>query len=230
MQIRLEVLEVTEEVTVSADAVPVSPEQNIDRFQCDDTFLGGLPTLDGDPLAVVSMFTDPSVAGARGPQLIVDGVPTDTLDLPLSSIKNITVNQNPYSAEFGRPGKGRIEVKTKRRIHKFHGTVFTDFQNSAFDARNTFASSVPPHQRAVSEAELEGPISKAVSFLVSARYDLNNETSIVDAQTLSGPLVQNFGAPERNTHLFGRLHFKLSTNHKLSFTYKFKDKLLKNRN
>ena len=162
VQIRLEILQVTEEVTVSADAVPVSPEENVDRFHVDDNFLGGLPMLNGDPLAVVSIFTDPSVAGAMGPQLIVDGVPTNSLDLPLSSIKNITVNQNPYSAEFGRPGKGRIEVKTKRRIHQFHGTVFTDFLNSAFDARNTFASSVPLHQRAISEAELEGPISKAV--------------------------------------------------------------------
>ena len=230
VQIRLEVLQVTERVTVSADAVPVSPEQNVDRFHVDDNFLGGLPMLNGDPLAVVSMFTDPSVAGAMGPQLIVDGVPTDSLDLPLSSIKNIAVNQNPYSAEFGRPGKGRIEVKTKHRIHQFHGTVFTDFLNSAFDARNTFASSVPLHQRAISEAELEGPISKNVSFLVSGRYDLNNETAVVDAQTLSGPLVQNFGAPQRNTHLFGRLNFKLSTNHKLSLTYKFKDKLRKNQN
>src|SRR6266568_6383132 len=230
VQIRLEILPVTEEDTVSAEAVPVSPEQNIDRFHVDDNFLGGLPMLNGDPLAVVSMFTDPSVAGAMGPQLIVDGVPTDSLDLPLSSIKNISVNQNPYSAEFGRPGKGRIEVKTKRRIHHVHGTVFTDFLNSAFDARNTFASSVPFHQRAISEAELEGPITKNVSFVVSARYDLNNETAIVDAQTLSGPFVQNFGAPARNTLLFGRLNFRLSANHKLTLTYKFKDKLSKNRN
>ena len=230
LQIRLEILRVTEKVTVSADAVPISPEQNLDRFHLDDDFLSSLPMLNGDPLAVVSIFTDPSVAGAMGPQLIVDGVPADSLDLPLSSIKNITVNQNPYSAEFGRPGKGRIEVKTKHRIRQFHGTVFTNFQNSVFDARNTFASSVPLHQRAISEAELEGPISKAVSFLVSARYDLNNETTVVDAQTLSGPFVQNFGAPQRNTHLFGRLNFKLTTNHKLSLTYKFKDKLRKNQN
>ncbi len=230
VEIRLEVLQVTEKVTVSADAVPVSPEQNVDRFHLDDNFLGGLPMLNGDPLAVVSMFTDPGVAGAMGPQLIVDGVPADSLDLPLSSIKNISVNQNPYSAEFGRPGKGRIEVKTKHRVHQYHGTVFTDFLNSAFDARNTFASSVPLHQRAISEAELEGPISKAVSFVVSARYDLNNETAVVDAQTLSGPLVQNIGSPERTTHLFGRLNLKLSTNHKLSLTYRFKDKLRKNQN
>src|SRR5438445_11744374 len=113
MQIRLEVLEVTEEVTVSAEAVPVSPEQNIDRFHIDDNFLGGLPMLDGDPLAVVSMFTDLSVAGARGPPLIVAGVPTDTLDLPLSSIKYISVNQNPYSSSSVRPGQRQIEVKTK---------------------------------------------------------------------------------------------------------------------
>jgi hypothetical protein len=230
VQISLEVLQVTEKLTVSADAIPVSPEQNADRFHVDDNFLSSLPMVNGDPLSVVSIFTDPSLAGAMGPQLIVDGIPTDSLDLPLSSIKSISVNENPYSAEFGRPGKGRIEVKTKRRIHQFHGTVFTDFLNSAFDARDPFASSVPLHQRSVSEAELEGPISKAVTFLVSGRYDLNNETAVVDAQKLSGPLVRNFGAPERNTHLFERLIFKLSTNHKLSLTHKFKHKSRKNQN
>src|SRR5260370_30919136 len=103
VQLPLEGLQAMEKVTVSADAVPVSPEQNVDRFHVDDNFLSGLPMLNGDPLAVGSMFTDPGVAGAMGPQLIVDGVPTDSLDMPLSSIKNIAVNQKPYPAEFGRP-------------------------------------------------------------------------------------------------------------------------------
>src|SRR5256885_4788854 len=136
--IRLKLSQVTEKVDVSADANPLSPEQNADRVHLDDRFLGGLPMLNGDPLSVASIFTDPSVAGAMGPRIVVDGVPADNLEFPLSSIKDLAVNQNPYSPEFGRPGRGRIEVQTKHRIHqKFHGMVFTNFQNSIPDRKST---------------------------------------------------------------------------------------------
>jgi carboxypeptidase family protein len=229
IQIRLKLSQVTEKVNVSAYANPLSPEQNADRVHLDDRFLGGLPMLNGDPLSVASIFTDPSVAGAMGPQILVDGVPADALELPLSSIKDLVVNQNPYSPEFGRPGRGRIEVKTKHRIHqKFHGAVFSDFQNSVFDARNAFATVTPLHQQDTSEAELEGPLSRTATFLISARHEVNNDTAVIDAQTLSGPVSENLGTPERNTHLFGRLNFRLNANHKLSITYKYKNKLLKN--
>src|SRR5438876_246950 len=231
IQIRLKLSQVTEKVDVTAEANPLSPEQNADRVHLDDRFLGGLPMLNGDPLSVASIFADPSVAGAMGPQILVDGVPADNLELPLSSIKDLVVNQNPYSPEFGRPGRGRIEVKTKHRIHqKFHGMVFTDFQNSAFDARNAFAAVTPLHQQDTSEAELEGPLARSVTFLLSARHEVNNDAAIVDAQTLSGPVSENFGTPERNTHLFGRLNFRLHANHKLSVTYKYKNKFLERQN
>src|SRR2546430_231054 len=229
--IRMKLSQVTEKVDVSAEANPLSPEQNADRVHLDDRLLGGLPMLNGDPLSVASIFTDPSVAGAMGPRIVVDGVPADNLELPLSSIKDLLVNQNPYSPEFGRPGRGRIEVKTKHRIHqKFHGMVFTDFQNSAFDARNAFAAVTPLHQQDTSEAELEGPLARSVTFLISARHEVNNDAAIVDAQTLSGPVSENFGTPERNTHLFGRLNFRLNANHKLSVTYKYKNKFLERQN
>ncbi len=231
IQIRLKLSQVTEKVNVSADANPLSPEQNADRVHLDERFLGGLPMLNGDPLSVASIFTDPSVAGSKGPQILVDGVPADALELPLSSIKDLVVNQNPYSPEFGRPGRGRIEVKTKHRIHqKFHGAVFTDFQNSVFDARNAFATVTPLHQQDTSEAELEGPIARSATFLVSARHEVNNDSAVVDAQTLSGPVSENLGTPERNTHLFGRLNFRLNANHKLSITYKYKNKFLEHQN
>ena len=231
IQIRLKLSQVTEKVDVSADSNPLSPEQNADRVHLDDRFLAGLPMLNGDPLSVASIFTDPSVAGAMGPQILVDGVPADALELPLSSIKDLVVNQNPYSPEFGRPGRGRIEVKTKHRIHqKYHGMVFTDFQNSVFDARNAFATETPLHQQDTSEAELEGPIARSATFLISARHEVNNDSAVVDAQTLSGPLSENLGTPERNTHLFGRLNFRLNANHKLSVTYKYKNKFLEHQN
>ncbi len=229
IHIRLKVLEVNEKVTVSAQASSISADLNADMVQLDEHLMADLPANNGDPLAVASLFTDPAVSGTGGPQILVDGVPTDSLNVPVSSIKHVAVNKNPYSAEFGRPGKGRIEVETKRRFHhQYHGAVFTDFQNSILDARNAFATERPPHQRDVSEAELDGPISRRLTFLLSGRYDLNNQATVIGAQTPTGHLIENFLAPERTTYLLGRLNFAINANHKLGISYKFKDRSRRN--
>ena len=79
-----------------------------------------VPSKNGNSLAVPCLFLAPSVFGNgfSGLQIIVDGVESSALDLPASSVKNVAVGQNPYLAEFGRSGKGRLEVmmcKTARR-------------------------------------------------------------------------------------------------------------------
>ena len=61
-----------------------------------------VPSKNGDPLAVPSLFLAPSVFGNgfSGLQIIVDGVETSVLDLSSSSVKNVAVDQNPHAAEF----------------------------------------------------------------------------------------------------------------------------------
>jgi hypothetical protein len=229
VQVRLEILDASERVTISAQAPSVSAELNADMVELDEHLMLDLPATNGDPLTVAFLFTDPAVAGAGGPQVLVDGVPTDALDVPISSIRHLAVNKNPYSAEFGRPGKGRIEVETRRRFHhQYHGTVFSDFQNSIMDARNAFATERPLHQRDISEAELDGPVSRRLTFLLSGRYDLNNNAAVIDAQTPPGPLSENVVAPERTTNLLSRINFGINANHKLGVAYRFKNRSRRN--
>ena len=226
VRVRLEIADVKEEVTVSASLLASPSAQiNADAINIDQDFLRNLPSENAEPLAVPSLFVNPAVTGADGPKIIVDGVETDSLELPVASIKRVYVNKNPYSAEFGRPGKGRIEVKTKRASHHhYHGSAGTVLRNSGFDATNAFAHDRPLQQRAVSEAELNGPVNRRVAFLIAARYDFNNNSSVVNAQTPQGPLVENFVARARNTHLFGRFDIKVSPNSKAIVLYKFKNK------
>jgi hypothetical protein len=40
-----------------------------------------------------------------------------------SGIQQISVNQDPYSAEFPRPGRGRIEVITKAGSERYSGSM-----------------------------------------------------------------------------------------------------------
>ena len=62
-----------------------------------------------DVVGSLANLTDPSSAGVGGATVLVDGLET-TDKVRASTIKEVRINQNPYSAEFARPGRGRIEV------------------------------------------------------------------------------------------------------------------------
>ena len=232
IRVKLKISSVAEKVTVSAGDQPVLlAEENHNDVQFNEHMTMNVPTKNGDPLAVPSLFLAPSVFGngSNSPQIVVDGVVTNSLDLPSSSVKNVAVDQNPYSAEFGRPGKGRLEVTTKRGVRsRYRGNIVMLFRNSALDARNAFASVRPLQQRGIGEAELDGPISNTATFLLSARYHVFNDSSVVSALTPLGPLTENARAPVHSLHLFGRIDERLSPVHRISVLYKFLDRTLDN--
>ena len=231
MLIRMKVAQVKQQVTVNAEAETPSALDNRDYMELDQTSLQHLPILEGDPLAISSLFLEPAIMGSHGPQLIVDGVEESTLELPTSSIKEIYVNKSPYSAEFGRPGKGRIEVITRQGSrHHYRGSVSFILRNSAFDARNAFASTRPPMQRPIGEGQLSGPLSNKISFFLAGRYVHRNQASVINADTPSGRLVENFPVHGVDAHGFGRLDFKLSRFSQLTLSYKYKDKSRQNQN
>jgi carboxypeptidase family protein len=228
--IRMKLPQVKEQVTVKAQAESApSALDNLDYLELDQTSLQHMPIKEGDPLAIPSLFLEPAVMGSQGPQLIVDGVEESTLELPTSAIKEIYVNRSPYSAEFGRPGKGRIEVITRQGSrHHYRGTVSFILRNSAFDARNAFALTRPTLQRPIGEAQLSGPLSNKVSFFLAGRYVHRNQAAVIDAVTPSGNLFENFPVHGVDAHLFGRLDFKLSNRNQLTISYKYKDKSRRN--
>jgi len=143
IRVKLKIAQVSEKVTVSGQSVVVA-EENRSQARFDEHMVMNMPVRDADPLVVPSLFLNPAVVGSSGPTLIVDGVETSSLDLPTSSVKSVTVDQNPYSPEFGRPGKGRLEITTRKGVHsRYRGNVLAMFRNSALDARNALAVERP---------------------------------------------------------------------------------------
>ena len=72
-------------------------------------------------------------AGPNGGQIYIDGFTGGTLP-PKSAIREIRINQNPFSAEFDHIGYGRIEILTKPGTDELHGRGFL---------RATTAHSIP---------------------------------------------------------------------------------------
>jgi hypothetical protein len=178
---------------------------------------------------VPSIFLDPAAASALGPKIIVDGVESSALEVPLTSIRRVYVNKSPYSAEFGRPGRGRIEVITRKGSRRdYHGNLTFLLRNSALDARNAFSRVRPPLHREIAETELDGPFGNKIRFLLAGRYYASDESVTVHARTPTGSVVENVPTPEHNTRLFGRLDFDLTPKHTLTLSYKFKNKSQQN--
>src|SRR5713226_6742669 len=226
IRVLLQVASDVESVRVSANdnTIPLA-SQNADAIEFDRNWMENLPSKEADPLAVPSLFLNPAATGTMGPMILVDGVESSALEVPLTSIKRILVNKSPYSAEFARPGRGRIEIFTRKGDRRdFHGNITFLARNSIFDARNAFAQTKPPSQREIAEAELDGPLGQRVRFLVAGRYFTSDDNSVVHAHTPTGLVVDNVDVPEHNTRLFGRLEFDLSSNHTLTLIYKFKNK------
>ena len=67
----------------------------------------------------------------NGGQMYIDGFTAGQLP-PKSSIREIRINQNPFSAEYDQLGYGRIEIFTKPGTDKLHGQLFADGNDSVF--------------------------------------------------------------------------------------------------
>jgi Carboxypeptidase regulatory-like domain len=226
IRVLLQIASDVESVKVSANdnTIPLA-SQNADAIQFDRNWMENLPSKEADPLAVPSLFLSPAAAGSLGPMILVDGVEASALEVPLTSIKRILVNKSPYSAEFARPGRGRVEVFTRKgNLHDYHGNLTFLLRNSVLDARNAFADVRPPSAREIAEAELDGPLGPRARLLLAGRYFTSDDSSIVHARTPAGLLVENVDVPEHNTRLFGRLEVDLTPKHTLTVIYKFKKK------
>jgi Carboxypeptidase regulatory-like domain len=230
LRVVLQVASEAESVRVSANDVTIPlASQNADAIEFDRRWMENLPSKEADPLAIPSLFLSPAAAGTLGPMILVDGIESSALEVPLTSIKRILVNKSPYSAEFARPGRGRIEVFTRKgNLRDYHGSITFLARNSVLDARNAFADVRPPSQREIAETELDGPLGPRARLLVAGRYFTSDDSSIVHAHTPTGLLVENVDVPEHNTRLFSRLEVDLTPKHTLTVIYKFKNKAQQN--
>jgi hypothetical protein len=122
-------------------------------------------------------------AGPNGGQIYIDGFTGGQLP-PKSSIREIRINQNPFSAEYDKLGYGRIEILTKPGTDHLHGMIMASGNDSAFNSLNTFVTSEPPYYSTFFLGNVSGSLSKSSSWFVSGFRRDNNANSIINAQLL----------------------------------------------
>jgi hypothetical protein len=220
-KITLEVAGFAEEVNVGNEGLSPRPGDNSDAVTVDDRMLKDLPAFDLDYIATLTPFLDPGAVGSDGVSLVVDGAEASRVPVSPSAIQEIKINQNPYSAEYFRPGRGRIEVITKEAQPEYHGTVNFLFRDSSLNARPAFASEKAPEQRRIYEGELSGPLGRLpdTTFLVSFARHEEDAQAIVLAALPDGTLTANVATPQRTTEFSGRVTHALSKSHRIWAEY-----------
>ncbi|MDR3737361.1 MAG: carboxypeptidase-like regulatory domain-containing protein, partial [Acidobacteriaceae bacterium] len=159
MKIKLSTEMVSQAVVVGADDAPtIDSSTNQDTVTVSGSDLRNTPVFDQDYIATLTPFLDASSGSSGGVTLIVDGVEMKSVGVSASAIQEVRTNNDPYSAEFARPGRGRIEIISKPGSPEFHGEVNFTLRNAIFNAKNYFAKVRPPESREIYEGHLRGPV------------------------------------------------------------------------
>ena len=166
-------------------------------------------------------------AGPNGGQIYIDGFTGGQLP-PKSSIREIRINQNPFSAEYDKLGYGRIEILTKPGTDKFHGQFMINGNDDAFNSRSPFAGTAeqPGYHSILYSGNIGGPLSKKASFFFNIDRRNLDEISIVNTPALDANLnpiqfTQAVPNPRTRTNLTPRIDYQLSPSNTLTARYQY---------
>lgn len=226
LDVALEIAVKAEKVEVQDESATVSTESsnNASALVIKGKDLEALPDDPDELQQDLQALAGPS-AGPNGGQIYIDGFTGGQLP-PKASIREIRINQNPFSSEYDKLGYGRIEIFTKPGTDKFHGQVMVDGNDSAFNSLNPFVTSVPAYHSVLYNASVGGPLSKKASFFFSVEGRNIDDSNIVNATILDpnfNPVQFTDAAPNPRTrlNLGPRIDYQVSQNNTLTARYQF---------
>lgn len=167
-------------------------------------------------------------AGPSGGALYVDGFSGGELPSK-ESIREIKINQNPFSPEYDKLGFGRIEISTKSGSEKFHGQTFFNIGDDIWNSRDPYAQQKAPFFLREYGGNVGGPVTHALSYFIDLQgADIDNgaiiNTVVVDPETFTtNPFTSVFTVPQRRIIFSPRLDYKVTANQTLSFRYRVEE-------
>jgi len=207
--------------------VDVNPASNASAIVLSGKDLEALPDDPDELQEDLEALAGPS-AGPNGGQIYIDGFTAGQLP-PKESIREIRINQNPFSAEYDKLGYGRIEIFTKPGTDKFHGQFAVEGNSSGLNTRNPFlnADATQPYDSVIYMGNIGGPINKKASFFFSLQRRNIDEIAVVNTPALDPntldqiQLSESVPNPRTRTNIGPRIDYQVSTNNTLTARYQF---------
>ena len=208
----------------NAGTLDISNDSNASQIVLRGKDLDALPDDPDDLAADLQALAGPSV-GPNGGQIYIDGFTGGQMP-PKSSIREIRINQNPFSSEYDKLGYGRIEIFTKPGTDKWHGQLSVTGNTSGFNAKNPFAEEEPSYHSELYSGNIGGPLSKKISFFLS--FDRRNieDAAVVNAFVLNSdfqqvPFNTSVLVPRTRTVVSPRFDFQITPNNTLTVRYQY---------
>jgi hypothetical protein len=226
--ITLKVAQIESEVKVESNP-PISTDTNSNANQ---QVLSGkdLEALPDDPdelAAALQALAGPSI-GPGGGQIFIDGFSGANLP-PKEAIREIRINQNPFSAENDQPS-ARIDILTKPGTDKFRGSASINFTDESLNSRNPFAitsSKRTPYQVRQYSGSVSGPLVKnKASFFLELNRNETDDNELIRATVIDPSFtIQQFGVgflvPRRNFNISPRLEYAINSRNTLIARYNY---------
>ncbi|HEX4577900.1 MAG TPA: carboxypeptidase regulatory-like domain-containing protein [Edaphobacter sp.] len=210
------------DITARSNGVSVNPDEN-----------GGAIVLNGSDLDALSDDPDQlqnelqalagPAAGPSGGEIYVDGFQGGQLP-PKSSIREIRINQNPFSAEFNKIGYGRIEILTKPGSDKFSGHISSFGSTSALNTANPLVQEQPNYYLYSAQGDVNGPLTKSASYFFNGFYMLRQNQSIIVAvnpNDTTTRIQQALPNPSSFLYINPRVDLQLGKNNTLTIRESF---------
>ncbi|QHN03662.1 TonB-dependent receptor [Granulicella sp. WH15] len=209
-----------EQQTVSVSdrnsGVNVNPDENASALVIKGADLDALSDNPNELANQLQALAGPA-AGPDGGQLYVDGFSGGQIPSK-SSIREIRINQNPFSAEFDRLGYGRIQIFTKPGTNKFHFRFLANASDSALNTSNPLVSQQPNYYMTFFDGNISGPLTKSASYFLDViRYDLQGQSIVnaVNPDNISSTFSEAVPNPSSLTNIHSGLDLQTGSNNTL---------------
>lgn len=222
LRIRIELkIEVQrQQISVGDEVLDASPAHSLGAIVLKPHDLDALPT---NPQSLQQQLQLMAGSDPNSPtHFYIDGFSATRLP-PKSSIREIRLNDNPYSSQHDDPGFSRVEIFTKPGTDTLHGDLDLLGDDSSFNSRNPFVEGQPSYSSFYAQGDLSGPLTKKSSyFFDAARQDIGAQSLIHAIVSSTGPaFTQTVQSPQSATDIDPRIDVQLGKIHTLSLRYEF---------
>jgi len=240
--LEIEVQQEKVEVSDTTAQVDVNPANNANTIVMQGKDLEALSDDPDELQSELQALAGPS-AGPNGGQIYIDGFTAGQLP-PKASIREIRINQNPFSSEYDKLGYGRIEIFTKPGTDTLHGQFMVSGNSSAFNARNPFeilpeGTSPPSYNSEQYSGNIGGAINKKASFFFNIEQRNIGGLNIVSATVICGdpyllipcstsqsqfsiiPYSAAITNPQTRTNVGPRVDYQLTPSNTLTARYQY---------
>jgi hypothetical protein len=233
LRLELRVRATQQELKIEENSGPVlstDASANASSFVLSGKDLNALADSPEDMSADLQALAGPA-AGPDGSALYIDGFSGGQLP-PKDAIREIRVNQNPFSPEYDKLGYGRVDILTKPGTGRFHGGGYFNFGDSVLNSRNPYAAEKAPFLLREYGATLGGPlrVKRPASFLVALDGAAIDNGAIINGSNLDpttfaiiDPYTEVFTIPQQRIRVNPRIDYQLTSNDTISLRYEIAD-------